>query len=293
MEIRQIRYFVAVAEEENFSAASRRLHVSQPPITRQIQQLEAEMGVQLFDRHQKGVSLTPAGEAFLDEARQILTRLQVATERSRAAALGEIGSIEVGYFGSPIYSVIPDIVRKFRESHHNISVSLNPVNKRDQIEFIKDGSLHMGFGRYYPHVEGIEVETVCYEQVMLAISASHSLAGKKTVSLSQLREERMIVFPKANRPSFADEVIRILRNSGFEPHVEHEAADLSTALALTASGLGICPVPDSIQQLAWPNIRFARMRGIKAQSPVNCIYATNSRSPILQLFLETVRRHKR
>lgn len=293
MELRQIRYFVAVAEEGNFSAASRRLFVSQPPITRQIQQLEAELEVRLFERTQKGVTLTAAGEAFLAEARQILSRTRLAAERSRSAEKGEVGRLEIGYFGSAIYSIIPELVRRFCQGNPGATISLAPINKKDQINAIKDGGIHVGFGRYYPPAPGVEIEIVTRERLVLAISTTHPYANRKTVNLEQLQRENMIVFPREGRPSFADEVVRIVRQTGHEPNIEHEAPDLSTALALTAAGMGVAPVPESVTQLNWPNLRFLTMRNVKTVSPVNCIYSTDNQSPLLLRFLETVRAYSR
>jgi DNA-binding transcriptional LysR family regulator len=288
MEIRQIRYFVAVAEEGNFSAAARRLFVSQPPITRQIQQLEEELGARLFERTQKGVRLTPAGTAFLAEARQILTRTRLAAERSQAAAAGEIGKLEIGYFGSAIYSVIPGLIRKFCRRHPQVDISLLPMSKKEQVDAIKDGRIHIGFGRYYPSDAEVTVETVARENVLLAIAEGHPLARDSSVALNKLLGNPIIVFPRDGRPSFADEIVRIVRRTGAEPQIGHEAIDLSSALALTAAGLGICPVPESVTHLQWPNVRFMALQGLRATSPVNCIHAANSDSPILQKFLATL-----
>lgn len=288
MEIRQIRYFVAVAEEGNFSAAARRLFVSQPPITRQVQQLEEELGARLFERTQKGVRLTPAGTAFLAEARQILTRTRLAAERSRAAAAGEIGKLEIAYFGSAIYSVIPELIRNFCQQHPQVNIALLPMSKREQVDAIKDGRIHIGFGRYYPNDAQVTVETVAREKVVLAVAAGHPLTRGSTVTLKELLGNPMIVFPREGRPSFADEVVRILRRTGSEPQIGHEAVDLSSALALTAAGLGICPVPESVTHLQWPNVHFVTVKGLLATSPVNCIHGAGSDSPILRKFLDTL-----
>ena len=197
MELRQIRYFIAVAEESSFSEASRRLFVSQPPITRQVRQLEEELGVQLFVRSQKGVKLTDAGTVFLEEARQVLTHTRLAAERSQAAGQGQIGKLEIGYFGSPIYSVIPAVVRRFCADNPLASVSLQPTAKRDQPDALRDRRIHIGFGRYYPHASGIEVETVVQERIVLATSDSHVAASGKAIHPRQLKGEPMVIQGRA------------------------------------------------------------------------------------------------
>ncbi|MEQ8691422.1 MAG: LysR family transcriptional regulator [Pseudomonadales bacterium] len=288
MEMRQIRYFVAVAEEGNFSAASLKLYVSQPPITRQIQQLELELGVELFTRHRKGVTLTPAGEAFLEEARQILIRSRMAKERSRAAAQGEIGSLEVAYFGSPIYFIIPQLVRQFRARNPSVNISLQPLSKDAQIAAVKDGRIHVGFGRFFPRDDAVAQRVVAEEKLLVALPEGHAMQGRRSISPSALSHETLILFPKVGRPSFADEVLRVLTQRKFELQQALETADLSSAMALTAAGMGVCPVPDSVSKLNWPNIRFVRLQGVTALAAVNCIHTTHNQSPILQKFLATL-----
>ena len=288
MEMRQLRYFVAVAEEGNFSAASRSLFVSQPPITRQIQQLEAELGVRLFERTRKGAVLTPAGRAFLDEARQILTHAKLAAERSQAAALGEIGCLDIGYFGSTIYSIIPELVRTFRNRSRNATVSLLPLPKAEQVEAVKGGRIHIGFARYFQSDPEVKMETVVREKVVLAVATGHPLAQCTEVAPEALGTETLILFPKSGRPSFADEVLRILGNCGVPLHREHQAPDISSALAWAAAGFGVCPAPQSVTWLQWPDLHFLELQGIDALSSVNCIYSMHSRSPILLRFLEVL-----
>lgn len=288
MEMRQIRYFVAVAEEGNFSAASRRLFVSQPPITRQIQQLEAELGVDLFLRHRKGVTLTAAGEAFLEEARQILIRSRLAKERSQAAAQGEIGSLEVAYFGSAIYAVVPQLVRRFRAQNPGVSVSLQPLAKNALVEAVRNGRIHVGFGRYFPTVDDIAQRVVAEERLILAIPEGHPLQTSEAVAPKALERETLILFPNAGRPSFADEVLRVLSQRSFEVQQALETADLSSAMALTAAGMGVCAVPDSVSELNWPNVQFRPLRGVTALAAVSCIHTSVNQSPILLRFLKTL-----
>jgi len=289
LELRQIRYFIAVAEERSFSEAARRMFVSQPPITRQVRQLEDELGVQLFERRRKGVELTAAGAVFLEEARRVLIHTRLAEERSQAAGKGQIGKLEIGYFGSPIYSVIPAIIRRYCADNPRASVSLQPINKRDQPDALRDRRIHVGFARYYPHASDIKIETVVRESIVLATSNSHFAAADAAISPKQLKGEPMIVFPETGRPSFADEVIRLLREQGVEPEVVYEAADLSSAMAMTAAGQGVCPVPESVTKLAWPNLCHLRIRGVSAKSPVSCVYLDSDDSPLLKSFIRAVK----
>jgi len=289
MQIRQVKYFVAVAEEGNLTAAARRLFVSQPPITRQIHQLEEELGVKLFDRHRRGVDLTAAGSAFLEEARKILAHAQLAAERCQAAAKGDIGTLNIGYFGTSIYIIIPHFIRQFKKKHGNVSVALHPMGKKQQLDALKDGRIHIGFGRYFPHTQDLEIETVASEALVIAMAKNNPLAERASISVNEFNHLPLITFPRVGRPSFADEVLRCFRDQGVKPNLEHEAEDLTSALAMTSTDLGLCVVPQTVEQLAWPNLTFCSFAEKLIDSPINCIFQRGSRSPILISFINSIR----
>lgn len=291
MELRQLRYFVAVAEERNFGAAAQRLNVSQPPITRQIQQLEQELGVTLFRRTPKGVELTPSGDVFLEDARKILSQSRQATERSQAAQRGDLGKLEVAFFGSPIYSQVPALLRRYRAAYPDVTIAMQRMGKPQQIDALRDGRIHIGFGRYYPFEPDMHVEQVASEAIFWAVPA-HADGGAaqgETAALADLRDATLILFPSAGRPSFADETVGLLKQAGIQPRIEHEAEDVTSALALTAIGLGSCLVPESVAQLSWPGIRFVRLQAPQPRCPVNCVYRRGETSPILRSFLACIR----
>lgn len=170
------------------------------------------------------------------------------------------------------------------------SVSLQPISKREQPDAILDGRIHVGFGRHFPNTKGVVIETLLQERIVVAFAASSSLARFSGVIPKRLVAEPMIVFPRTGRPSFADEVIRLVREQGLEPDIVDEAADLSSAMALVAAGHGVCPVPDSVTQLAWPEVSFLPIRNVSALSPVNFIYSSDNDSPLLQAFIESLRK---
>ena len=289
MEIRQLRYFVAVADGGNLSGAARQLHVSQPPVTRQIQQLEEEVGQILFTRSSKGVELTPAGAAFLVEARKILAQTSLATERANAAARGRLGRIDIGYFGSVIYTFLPGAVRRFRRLTPDAEVSIHPVPKKEQVEALRDGRLHIGFARYYPYEADVVVESVSHERLYFAVPAGSAAASREAVAMEDLHDERLILFPKEGRPSFADQIITMYSRLGRTPHVANFAEDAPSALALTAAGLGSTFVPGSIASIVWPDVVFRPVITDNVWLPIDSIYLKDSTSPILTTFLNAVR----
>lgn len=291
MELRQLRYFVAVAETGNLGAAARKLHISQPPITRQIHKLEEEIGGELFIRTPKGVVLTDAGTAFLAEAKSILAHTNRAIERSRSAHLGEIGELDVGFMGSVIYSTVPRVLRYFKARSPRVSVSLHRLGKQQQIDALRDGRLHVGFARYYPAEPDLEFEQVGAELPVLAVTEDSELRDSP-VRLAQLKKAPVIVYPSIDPPNFADAVIQIFKRARVEPRISQTAEDLTSALALTAAGLGCCLVPATAAELKWPGVRFLPIAGVKPSIPVHCIYRMERRSPVLASFLDALTHYR-
>jgi LysR family transcriptional regulator, benzoate and cis,cis-muconate-responsive activator of ben and cat genes len=289
VELRQLRYFVAVADEGNLSGAARLLNVSQPPVTRQIHPLEEEIGQKLFVRTPKGVVLTAAGAALLTEARKILAQINLATERANAAAMGKIGRLNIGYFGSIIYSYLPAVVRRFRALTPGAEISLHPVAKTAQFEALRDRQIHVGFSRYYPYEADMVVERVGWEKLFFAVPEGSASARRKAVKLDDLRDERLVLFPKEGRPNFADEVITLFSRVGRTPHVMHIEDDVSAALALTAAGLASTFVPESMAAISWPGVVFLPVVGTDISLPIECISLREGDSPILKAFMKAVR----
>lgn len=291
MEFRQLRYFVAVAEEANVTAAARRLNVSQPPLTRQIRQLEEDLGVTLLTRSSKGVQLTDAGKTFLAEARRMIALADAARERSQAADRGEIGHLDIGYFGSTIYSIVPSAIRRFMEAMPNVSVRIHRLSKADQLSQLRDGRLGIGFARHYRLQP--DVESLCLGQEHLYIASPGVLSSKqngKTLTLKSLDRMPLIVFPQSGRPSFADQVLEMLSRNEIVPSAIETAEDVFVALAMTMTSQAYCVVPESVAALNWPELVFAPIAEVGAISPINCIVLKHNRPPVVDAFLATLQR---
>ena len=292
MDLRLLRYFVAVAEENNFGAAARRLNVTQPPVTRSIQALEHELRVQLLVRTAKGATLTQAGRVFLDEAREILARAQRAAERSRAAARGEIGQLSVASFGSPIQQVVPSLLRRFRERVPHVEITLITLPKSRQVLALRAGTVDIGFGRYFPAAGDIVSEVVSTERLYVALRAED--APRTASTLRSLDSRPIVLFPTGERPGFADTVLDLFEREGIRPVVGAEAEDSITALALVAIGAGACIVPQSVAATMMPGVRFVPLRTSQPASvPVHCVYLRANRSPMLAALLEGIREHQK
>nr|WP_032490140.1 LysR substrate-binding domain-containing protein [Burkholderia cepacia]AAK81677.1 LysR-type transcription factor [Burkholderia cepacia] len=292
MEFRQLRYFVAAAEEGNVGAAARRLHISQPPVTRQIQALEQHLGVLLFERGPRGVRLTPAGAAFLEDARRMLELGRTSVDRSRAASRGEIGQLDVGYLGTAIYQTVPALLHAFTQAVPGATLSLAQMSKVRQMEALRAGTIHVGVGRFYPQETGITVEHLHYERLYIAASSSVARELSREPTLLRLKSESLVLFPQEGRPSFADEVIALMRRAGVEPRVTAIVEDVNAALGLVAAGAGVTLVPASVAMLRRPFVRMIEMTAASAQVPVSLTYLTDSRVPMLRAFLDAARRLK-
>lgn len=291
MDLRHLRYFIAVAEEQNIGRAAARLHISQPPLTRQIQQLEEELGVQLFTRTPRGMALTPAGELLLEEARNIRAVVEQATERTQRAGQGKLGRLDVGIFGSAILDIIPKVLAEFRAAYPEVKVVLHSMNKSEQIEALRQRRINLGFNRVLTPLPDITSELVTTESLLLAISADHPLARLAVVPFAALAEHPLVLFPTGSRPSFIDRVIGLCQQVGFVPQISQEVGDVVSAVALVAHGFGACLVAESTSVLALPGVVYRPLSGLpeSARIDLSCIYRSDDHSPILASLLQVVR----
>ncbi|MBS0528552.1 MAG: LysR family transcriptional regulator [Proteobacteria bacterium] len=289
MDLRQLRYFVAVAEEENIGRAANRLNISQPPLTRQIHQLEKQIGAQLFQRTGKGVQMTNAGQVLLEEARNILVLTERAQQRTRRAGLGQSGRLDIGVFGSNILA-IPALLQTFRQEFPDVDVVVHAMNKEKQLEALYDRRVTVGFNLLGLHLAGIENEKVRAEPLMIALNANDPLCGRQAISLSELSARPMVIFASGPRPNLMDRIFALCLEAGFRPHISQEVIDSVTAVSLVAAGFGVSLVPAAVSHLSLPNVTFRRLR---QRPPVtvdlNCIYRSDDTSPILRAFLGTIR----
>ena len=284
MDFRHIKYFIAVAEELNIGRAALKLHISQPPLTRQIKQLEDELGVQLFQRNPRGVELTQAGEMFYAEAKNIRSLLDSAVERTSRAGQGKLGRLDIAFFGSAIFSAIPQILQHFRKNYPDVNVALHAMTKQEQIQALRQKRITIGITRLPANFPDISSQTIINEDLYIAVCTSSPLSKKKVISLRELSGQQLIVFPNAGRPNFADRVMKICSSNGFTPSISHVVTDANLGVALVAAGYGICLVPASVATLNLPNVVYIPIKE-RPMVDLSCVYRSDDQSPLLAAFL--------
>jgi DNA-binding transcriptional LysR family regulator len=268
MELRHLRYFVAVAEERNFTRAAERLHMAQPPLSRSIQQLEETLEVQLFQRDSRPLKLTETGKFFYAHAVQLLA--QTAELESMTRRVGNIErSLSVGFVGSTLYGMLPKIIRRFRDENATVELSLHEMSTMDQIRALKDGQIDVGFGRIRHEDANIRRVILREEKMIVALPEGHPLSLVKPVlALSDLVNETLIIFPKSPRPSFADQVLSGFEDRGLKPRRIYEVRELQIALGLVAAGEGISVVPSSVYGLKRDDVSYKELDDPTLVSPI-------------------------
>ncbi len=246
MELRHIRYFVAVAEEQHFARAARRLGIAQPPLSQQIKQLETELGFELFERTTRQVKLTPAGENFLEHSRAILWQSIQMVESAKAIHDGKEAVVHIGVNETTIDLFLPGIIKKIRKDRPGVILLIHEMQTVDQLKAILQGRIDLGFMRLFKHdLTGLEARLLLSEPYVLAMPAGHSLTKRNRVNLELLENENLIMFPRLIQPVLYDEMMIIFGKVGFSPKIVQEAYTKHTTLSLVAAGIGMAIIPRS------------------------------------------------
>jgi DNA-binding transcriptional LysR family regulator len=287
VKLQQLRCLVAVAEELHFGRAATRLRMAQPPLTRQIQALEAELGFLLLDRSRRKVELTAAGAVMLRHARRMFEALEQATDEARRASLGQIGRIRVAYPSSLTYSGLTDFLRAFRVKLPDVEVALQEMPPQEQIDALREGRVDVGFVRAPLDDPALSSEVLRREPLVVALPCDHPMARRARVPLDALAGEAFVFFPRKRGSAFFDQLVGLCRSAGFAPNIVQEAP-LVDILNLVAAGFGISIVPLSLRNLRRAGIKLRPLVG-SPTTELLMAWATENHSPVLLGFLEVVR----
>lgn len=288
MEIRHLRYFVAVAEEQNFTRAAERLYIAQPPLSRQIQQLEDELGVVLFERSSRPLQLTEAGKFLYTHAKRLLAKsAEIKTMTQRVGKIER--SLSIGFVATTLYGLLPRIIRQFREQHQHVELTLHEMTTSEQIEALKAGKIDVGFGRLRVEDPSIRRILLREESLMVALPSSHALAKKgQKLTLRDLIEQPLLVFPKQPRPSFADQILALFYDRGLTPNKVIEVRELQIAIGLVAAGEGLTIVPSSMHAFIRQDVSYLDLDEQRAVSPVIMSIRMGEQSDDLKALLQNI-----
>src|SRR5262245_1356583 len=289
MELRHLRYFVAVAEELHFRRAAARLNIAQPPLSQQILSLEQELKVKLLFRTKRKVELTHAGRLFLDQARQILLLADRAMQTAQRAARGEIGHLAIGLSPSADLVVLPKILPEFRRRFPAIDLTLHSLAAKDQIVAIHEGRLQVGLVRLPVDDKQLAVETVMREPLVAVLPEGHRLAAYQRIPVRAIAVEPHVLYPRRNAPSYYDIVVMLYHQAGLSLRVVQEVDTIQTTLGLVAAGLGVSIQPASVQQLGRAGVVYRPLRGRVPHVEMGVIYRGDDRSETLRSFLSVAR----
>jgi DNA-binding transcriptional LysR family regulator len=292
MELRHLRYFVAVAEESNFGRAAERLRIAQPPLSRQIRDLEREVGAPLFERVPRGVELTAAGRAFLPEARLTLAQAERAQRTAQRAAHGETGRLRVGFVEAATHSgILPDVLSFFRAHLPSVGLSLFELDPLRQAEAFQDGRIDIGILHSPPldAARWLRVEPIYAEPVILALPKTHPLAKRSRVALASLADEPFVGFPRVVAPEIYDDIIASCRRAGFSPRIVQEAAGWHTLASLVSAGIGVGVVPRSIAEFQQAGVVYRNVRALDVEMSLAAVWKRSERSPVRERFVAALK----
>lgn len=287
MELRHIRYFLAVAEERHFTRAAAKLGIGQPPLSQQIKDLEAEVGAALFHRVAHGAELTDAGEAFLSSVQEMPSIAEKAALAARRAARGKTGALRIGFTASSAFNaVVPSAIRAFRRAYADVHLTLEEANTTRLAAGLLEGSLDVAFLR--PGAVGAErlqLRPYSEEPMVVALPESHPIANQPEVALATLKEDPFLLFPRSVGPTLYDTVVEACRQAGFEPAVGQLAPQIASVVNLVAAELAVSIVPSSMAQV---QVRGVVYRPIAGQSPMARLalaYRRGETSPVVRNFI--------
>jgi len=292
MELRHLRYFVAIGEEENYRRAAQRLHVAQTALSTQIQDLEAELGFKVFDRLPRGVKLSVAGRLFLEDARRILREVNEAAARAARVARGQSGTMRVGFTENASWrGVVPDSFRHFRERQPDAELQLTPATSLEQLDAIRSGRLDAGFVFNMPKGDAeLDHFPVALQHVELAVPKGHALAKVKKLKLRDLVDASFVWFPRRESPAFYDRLMRECFRGGLKsPRIVQEGLNEATILSLVSHGMGVGWVNGTARWRCPESVVIVSVVDLDMPLPLALVWKKDNSSPLVKRFVDDVR----
>lgn len=284
IELRHLRYFVAVAEELHFGRAAKRLNIAQPPLSQQIKQLENNLGYPLFLRTSRSVALTGAGEAFLEKARRTLLNVSRDIDEVRSIGRGEVGSLHIGFIGSGMLTTLPSIFRSYREAYPRVLLHLHESFTSKVIQGLENGALDIGIVRDGDPVEGLNCISIYSEPFVAVLPANHAYAKRKSISPAALRDEPFVHYPRSAGARAFEKPLTICEEHGFRPRIVQEASHWMTILRLVGAGFGVSIAPACVRRLVSADVVCLPLKGARTLSNVEIAWHVGESRPLVARF---------
>ena len=268
MELRHLRYFVAVVEEQSFTKAAEKLFIAQPPLSRQIQNLEQELGIQLFERGSRPLKTTEAGQFFYQHAVKLLSNAEEIKSMTKRVGIAD-RTVSIGFVGSLLFGLLSRIVYLFKQQHPHLKIEMVEMTTNDQIQALKEGRIDVGFGRLRISDPAVKRILLREERLMVAVHSSLPLAAQKEgVFLADVVDQQLFLYPNHNKPNFSTQIRSVFSEHGLEPRKIREVGELQLALGFVAAGEGVCIVPESAQNIHLAHLHFIPLLDNSAVSPI-------------------------
>lgn len=290
IEFRHLRYFSTLAKELHFKRAADKLFISQPGLSRQIQQLEEYIGTPLFERDKKNVSLTSAGWVLEKEAKFIINALENAVEQCLLTASGDTGSVRIGFVGSAMQSIIPDLILKVHHQYPKIHFSFEETANMTQVEKLVSGDIDLGFLRLDHVPEDLVIKTVKMDTFSLVLPYDHEISESSFKSITQFKDEPFIFFEKTYSPAYYAQIMSICEDHHFHPNIAHNTVHASTIFKLVENKLGISIVPTALQHGFDMKIKFIELKNIRQKAKLSIAWSKKNRNPALEKVLEMMKK---
>jgi len=281
MDLRHLNYFLILAEELHFGRAAERLNISQPPLSRMIQQIERELGVLLFERTKRSVMLTSGGIELLQDAKQMVSQMQAVKKRLSVFGKGETGTVRIGYVGAVMHTELPKLLSNFIEQFPHINLQFEEQPNNNLLHGLNNGTLDAAFVRTWLHPENLEERLILSEPFVAVVPSKHSLAMKKKISVKELKNENFITFTRECGPTIFDSFLVLCSNAGFTPQISHHASQLNSVLRLIESGFGVSLLPANIEVGYKLKLKFIPLENAKETVPLIMLTRKGNAGPAL------------